>query len=132
MHDMAAGGWLLGFIGAVTMLVGVALGVWRVWFLGRAATTTGEVVAIDDSSGEFPIVRFDAQGNVVAGGRSISFRANTNLGDYPVGRKVTVRYDPQTPERAVIDSFAHLWAPSLILLAVGGLFAAFGYALTAR
>ena len=120
---------MLAFFGALIALGGLAAGVWRAWFLTRSVKTEGEVVAIDDSSGEFPVVRFDAAGNVVAGGRSISFRASSNLGDYPVGRKVTVHYDPQNPERAVIASFAHVWGLSLALMIFGCLFAGVGYAL---
>jgi hypothetical protein len=70
----------------------------------------------------YPIVEFRT-----AEGRTIRFQgsAGSNPPAHRVGDQVQVRYDSQSPESAVIDSW-ELWLPSSILIGVGGFFALMG------
>lgn len=38
----------------------------------------------------------------------------------PIGKPVPVRYNPENPDEASIDTFFNLWAPSLGFLVIGG------------
>ncbi len=85
-----------------------------------------QVVPRADSEGKtlfYPIVEFRT-----AEGRTIRFQGSTgsNPPSYRTGAQVKVRYDPQSPESAVIDSW-ELWLPSSIFLGVGGFFALMGF-----
>ena len=62
-----------------------------------------------------------------ADGESVRFEGSTgsNPSSYRVGDTVRVRYDPQTPQSALIDSW-ELWLPSGIVIGVGGFFALMG------
>jgi hypothetical protein len=63
-----------------------------------------------------------------AEGQTIRFQGSTgsNPPTYRVGEKLQVRYDPQSPESAVIDSW-DLWLPSTILIGAGGFFVLIGF-----
>ncbi|WP_448541587.1 DUF3592 domain-containing protein, partial [Roseiflexus sp.] len=70
----------------------------------------------------YPVVEFRT-----ADGESVRFEGSTgsNPSAYRVGDTVNVRYDPQTPQSALIDSW-ELWLPSGIVIGVGGFFALMG------
>jgi hypothetical protein len=89
---------------------------------GRVA----QLIPLTDHKGKamfYPIVEFRT-----AEGQTIRFQGSTgsNPPTYRVGEKVQVRYDPQSPESAVIDSW-DLWLPSTILIGAGGFFVLLGF-----
>jgi hypothetical protein len=84
-----------------------------------------QIVPLTDSQGKtyfYPIVEFRT-----TEGQTIRFQGSTgsNPPSYRTGAKVKVRYDPQSPQSAVIDSW-ELWLPSSIPIGVGGFFALIG------
>lgn len=105
---------------------------WRTFTQNQIATmllAEGKVVEVvsrtKTSSGErktyfYPVVEFRT-----ADGESVRFESSTgsNPSAYRVGDAVKVRYDLQTPQSAVIDSW-ELWLPSSIVIGVGGFFCA--------
>ena len=111
----------LTFVGAVFIVAAAYLFVRRLsaQLTGRAAV--GRVLgheqrADDEDTSYFPIVEFtDSRGRVhrftsVAGGSSAS---------PAVGTTVRVRYLPEDPKVAYIQSFLHMWAAPLALAALG-------------
>ena len=128
-----------GLWGGPIMLV-IGLGIlflgwqWRTYTQNQIATmlpAEGRVVDVvsrtKTSGGErktnfYPVVEFRT-----ADGESVRFESSTgsNPSAYRVGDAVKVRYDPQTPQSAVIDSW-ELWLPSSIVIGVGGFFALIG------
>jgi len=104
---------------------------WRIHtqtLIGTMLPTEGQVVQVVSHPGSkgkvffYPIVEFRT-----ADGRIIRFEGSTgsNPPAHRVGDQVQVRYDPQSPESAVIDSW-DLWLPSILFIGIGGLFALIG------
>jgi hypothetical protein len=108
---------------------------WRTFTQNQIATmlpAEGRVVDVvsrtKTSGGErktyfYPVVEFRT-----ADGERVRFESSTgsNPSSYRVGDTVRVRYDPQTPQSALIDSW-ELWLPSGIVIGVGGFFCADGH-----
>ena len=99
-------------------------------FLHRAATVTGTVigndVTIDSQDGSTSYhPRFEFQ---TPDGRNVVVRSSTgsNPPSFSEGDAVTVLYEPQSPEKAKIRSFAQLWLGTLILGIFGVVFTAIG------
>jgi len=99
-------------------------------FLHHAVTVTGTVIGNDvviDSQdrSETYRPRFEFQ---TPDGRNVVVRSNTgsNPPSFSEGDTVTVLYEPQSPEKAKIRSFAQLWLGTMILGILGGVFTAIG------
>ncbi len=123
-----------GLLGGPIMLV-IGLGIlflglqWRTFTQNQIAamlTSEGRVVEVisrtKTSGGErktyfYPVVEFRT-----ADGESVRFEGSTgsNPSSYRVGDTVRVRYDPQTPQSAVIDSWRDVLMPLIIMIAIGG------------
>lgn len=119
-----------GFAGVLLGIVLLLFG-WR-WhartqaYVARSVETVGRVVEVvsqtETRGGErrtlyYPVVEF-----IASSGQTIRFqdRTGSNPPAYRGGETVQVRYDPRTPQDAMIASWANLWLPSTILLAAGG------------
>ena len=85
-------------------------------------TTSG---SMNDEISYFPKVKFQTPS-----GREVTFQSETGRGwkAGQIGRTVAVRYRPDQPDVAEIDSFMSLWGVTLVLGVVGGgfLFAGLG------
>jgi hypothetical protein len=100
-------------------------------FLRTAVPAEGTVVAYAESrssKGElsyYPIVAFTPQD-----GAKVEFQASSGgRSRGPLGERVAVLYDPRNPHRAEIHSFMALWFLTVLLLALGAVFAGIGTAL---
>ena len=106
------------------VLVGLGLLAGSLWiwlrtraFLATARNADGTVIALQRGRGRtrngmFPVVEFST-----ITGEVITFTGGfgTNFDAWPVGQRVTVRYDPHTPADARIQSLAQLWfLPALL------------------
>jgi len=122
----------------IFLLVGVGLltAATRYWirtraFLGTAAETVGEVVALEeeppseagDPQTYRPVVSFP-----IGPSQWVSFAslAHSNPPEYEVGASVRVLYDPARPQDARIRSFTSLWLPLAVLGGLGLIFTALG------
>jgi Protein of unknown function (DUF3592) len=94
-------------------------------FVQTGLRTTGVVVANHRVHGRgggtyYPQVRF-----VLPGGQTYEVRGTTDGADPPefrVGQNVTVYYDPQHPQTALIDSWKDLWLFPLLWIVMGTVF----------
>ena len=125
------GGPIMLVIGLGILFLGLQ---WRTFTQNQITTmltTAGRVVDVvsrtSTSGGErktyfYPVVEFRTANEEI-----VRFESSTgsNPSAYRVGDTVNVRYDPQTPQSAVIDSW-ELWLPSGIFIGVGGFFALMG------
>jgi len=106
-------------------------------FLAQSETAQGEVIHLvlgssrtdDSGSGSgvyYPVVRF-----ATPEGEYIEFQSG--IGSQPpayrVGDRVTVRYRPDDPYRAKIDSFFQLWFLSVLFGGMGFMFGSIGLVL---
>lgn len=119
--------FLLGFggIAALMILLAVIFGVSTARSLAREQTAPGRVVrlvTIRDSEGTliyYPEVQY-----TLPNGESTTMQMNDGASPpaYEVGQKVTMRYDPDHPSRARIDSLGGsigAWTVSIITGALG-------------
>lgn len=114
-------------LGFLLCLGGLALALRRALFLRRSRRTLGRVVALEHDSADFPIVTFSPDGETLhAGGRTVTFRSDSNSNTLTPGATVPVCFDPQEPQRAFIASFGQLWAVPLMLSLFGLALVAFG------
>lgn len=129
-------GALPGKVLRALMITVVGLGIlflgWQ-WYASRQSrvaamlSTQGEVVdfvsRLTSSSNRgrtyifYPVVEFRT-----AEGEVIRFQGSSGSSppSYRVGDTVRVRYDPQTPQSAVIDSWWDVLIPLIIMIAIGG------------
>jgi hypothetical protein len=126
-------GGLFAAVGAATSIVGA-----RTWtrtreFLRGARTVPGVVVGLVEhqEGGEdwfFPRVRF-----TTSEGAEITFESGMGAsGPTPrVGEAVAVRYRPEQPLRAEIESFLALWGTTVVLAGLGATFLLVGCAVLA-
>ena len=121
------GGIMILIIGSGVLFFGLQLRTWTQNEIATMLPAEGRVVQMVSRTNKgstqfYPIVEFRT-----AEGQTIRFqgRTGTNPPSYRVGDTVKVRYDPQTPQSAVIDSW-ELWLPSGIFIGVGGFFALIG------
>jgi hypothetical protein len=112
----------------VTMGIGLLIGTLPLYMntralLDAASKAEGTVVKIvtNRSPGSrdlssTPLVHFVDQY-----GHTIEFKSNVgNGGEFLVGEKVEVLYDPTDPQHARINSFFQIWAGSLMMGGLGG------------
>lgn len=102
-------------------------------FLSTAWNADGTVVALQRGRGRmrnsmFPVVQFST-----ITGEEVKFMGGvgTNLGAWPVGQRVTVRYDPQKPDNARIQSRVQIWFLPALLGFLGVIFTVVGVILMA-
>jgi hypothetical protein len=97
-------------------------------FVRDSVTAPGDVVALvniwdGQEVSHFPKVLFRTES-----GREVTFQSET--GNNPparrVGEKVRVRYRPDQPQSAEIDSFFSLWGAALLFGLLGGAFTLVG------
>jgi Protein of unknown function (DUF3592) len=122
-------GWGLGL-----NLVWVLLAVFAV-FLGwhsyrlsiNGEVARGTVVRLvdDDLTSSFadiyPVVEFEANGQSYSVRSQNNYRWWNRYTRFRIGRQVEMRYDPENPENAEVNSWVDLWAEPVIL----GVFVAF-------
>jgi len=136
----------LGGLPVGIVVLGIGLGIlyflgWRWYTFTRNRITgmlpaEGRVVEIvprtstgsrrRDRTSFYPIIEFRT-----AEGQLIRFegRSGSNPPSYRIGDAVRVRYNPQLPQDAYIDSWWELWSPVVIATGVGGMFALIGIVL---
>ena len=123
-------GWvtIVGFgfsiIGAVFATLALRHVARRRAFLRGSRAAMGVVVGFDErrdreEPGYFPIVRFTTES-----GREVKFlsEAGSSHPSSQVGDAVPIRYRPDVPERAEIDSFMGLWGLAIVFAALSGAF----------
>jgi hypothetical protein len=93
-------------------------------FLRGSRATMGAVVGFEErrdreEPGYFPIVRFTTDS-----GREVKFlsEAGSSHPSAQVGDAVPVRYRPDVPERAEVDSFMGLWGLAVVFATLSGAF----------
>jgi hypothetical protein len=116
--------------GLISIVLGLSSGAYLLWTLIRQhaskrwLTTTGEILESNleqDSDGWCPNVRYvyAVDRKHYANGRLYFFLSNgstqrdakKHLLPYPVGKTVSVYYNPRKPEDAVLDRRMSLWRP---------------------
>jgi hypothetical protein len=104
-------GWLLVLVGIVPMAIGVFIQWNTLTFLPGTVSTTGTVIRCDtettiNSQGQhtylFPVVSFQTQS-----GQHITFEASESDGSCFEGNTATVRYHPNDPQDARLNS--NIW-----------------------
>jgi hypothetical protein len=112
--------------GASLSILAVRHFVRRQAFVRTSAVAPGEIVKLreerdgtDLQRSSFPTVRFRN-----AAGHAFTFESGTGTGGdaLHVGDAVRVRYQPDRPEIAEIDSFMSLWGPTLLFAILGAVF----------
>lgn len=131
-------------IGVLFLLIGLGASLGAVWltvstirFKVTAEKTVGTVVKFEyrtssrSRSGRTqktwsPTFEFvDASGAT----QRVTSSYSSSSTSRKIGDKVPVRYAPDEPQRARIDSFASYWPGTLICLCLGATFSAFGLAI---
>lgn len=111
----------------ICIVLGLSSGIYLLWALIRQhaskrwPTTTGEILESnleEDSDGWGPYVRYAyaVKGTndrlyFYLSNRSSEQDAKKHLSPYPIGKAVTIYYNPQKPEEAVLDRRMPLWWP---------------------
>ncbi|MGK7369289.1 MAG: DUF3592 domain-containing protein [Candidatus Halalkalibacterium sp. M3_1C_030] len=124
------------YVGPVFTLAGLSvialsiyLGMQRAEFLGTALKANGKVIELiesrsDDSYVYYPRVEF----SLAETDRVFTFRheSGSNPPSYSVGESVSVLYDPQNPQNAIIDAGIFNWTGTGLASILGILFTAAG------
>jgi hypothetical protein len=130
MGDPLAGLRLVfGAIGAIAIVVALALAVWRIGFMRARKRATAEVVSVvrgmrrrsgsGSTSRSLTVrVRFSTEDG------SIEATDTGAMSDYSEGQAVTVYYDPAEPKDAVIAGLFRFWFLPALFAGLGSLFAA--------
>lgn len=125
---------VFGGVAVILLLIagGIALHTWS--FLATSEAATGTVVGFDArhrcttkdhvrtcSAVYAPRVRF-----ATADGREIEYQSSTatNPPSYDEGQQVDLRYRPEDPHQARINSYVDLWLAPTIVGGIGGIFGA--------
>lgn len=97
-------------------------------FLRESVTAQGRVVALkplrssrDNSISFAPVFRFDVPGSHFV---TVVSKTSSNPAGFKPGQLVTVHYEKDHPENAVIDSFMQLWFGDLVFGVFGAFFTA--------
>jgi len=104
----------LPILGKVFLLLGLGLllvsGIFaatRASFLSGAGRADGTVVALRHNGRSYqPVIDFTPEGGPTTRVESV---VGSNPPEYRVGDHVPMRFQPNHPEEAVIDTFWHLW-----------------------
>lgn len=117
---MRLGGYIFLLVGAIFLAVGAGI-----LFADRRMTagfeeTQGRIVAFDGS--DHPIVAYTVRGHTYM--QRSNFTSNTMV----MGDELTVRYDPQDPERMLVTGGGALLFLPILFMGMGGLFALIGLA----
>src|SRR5262249_12640203 len=107
--------------GGVLALVGLALVLAAAWhalmqvgFLRRARTVAGQVIRLEPEQRGMRVAVFQFT-DEAGGERTVWANTVANPPDYQVGDRVEVLFEPGQPERAIVRTFAALWAGALII-----------------
>src|ERR1043166_6393646 len=120
-------GLLVMLIAAGFVIAGVVWAVRTVVFVGKAAKTSGQVVVMERRrSGKRnytyrPVFAFTDSAGLSHTGRTA---VSSSYFSYQPGDRITVLYDPASPEKANIDSFQTVWLGPLVFTGGGLLFGA--------
>ena len=111
-------------VGVLLMATGAGLVVLRVRRTAAWVPARGEVTGYRQTNGQsFPVVRFTTrEGQVVTATQSTT----VDVGVYPTGGPVAVRYDPERPERFVRDGGLRIGLLGPVLDVLGVLLVAAG------
>lgn len=106
-------------IGIIFVILGVAFRYSTVQFIERANTTDGLVVRLVGDTSKSPVVRFH-----LPNGEAVTFESSlsTRPPRYQVEEKVVVYYDPEEPEKAMIDGWMEEWFVTIVFGGMGSLF----------
>jgi len=119
-------------VGALLGLIGIILFISKVFFLNSATSTTGEVIsnimkrstsASSTGSGGggtrisyHPVFVFmDTSGNQIEKVSKVGYGSPR----YQVGAKVEILYNPNNPQKAILNNFSSKWMAPIVLLFVG-------------
>jgi Protein of unknown function (DUF3592) len=117
-------------VGGALLAVAGIFAASRLAFLSSAGSADGLVVEIHRQNRAYvPVVAFTTDA-----GQTVRFEASigSNPPAYHVGEAVRVRYDPERPEHAFVDSFWQLWFFSALFGILGTPFAVIGGGFRAR
>jgi Protein of unknown function (DUF3592) len=92
-----------------------------VQFLKASLPASGKVISVQRGSSH-PTIDFRTDSGV-----NVNYTQGGLIFGYSIGDSVNLRYDPDNPRKAEIDSFGALWAPPLLCLLLGLSFIAAGY-----
>lgn len=97
-------------------------------FLASAQAAAGTVVevrveGIGRNAISVPVFEFQTAGGVVQRVRSLM---GSGFQSFEVGQTIAVRYDPEHPSRAEVDTFAVLWGLALLRAGFGLVFLMMG------
>lgn len=115
--------WIFPGIGALLLVIAIGIQIARISAEAQMTLTQGSIV---DLEGGCPTVSF-----MTLDGTLGEYHSSTcsNPPSFDIGERVALYYDPQSPERARIDSFGQNWLGSLIVGGIGSVFLLIGLAL---
>ena len=120
VSSFGLGGLLLGVMGMIVCGIGIIAAVRNRRFIGQAARATGTIIGHVtggmDGTLYFPVVRFQTRDGQIIESQS---PIGTTPLLFPVGKSVSVFYDPQRPTDARIQSGCLLWGLPTILIVLG-------------
>lgn len=122
--------------GLIAIAIGLCSGTYLLWSLIRQnaskswPTAIGEILESnikEDSDGWVPYVRYryTVEGKHYQNHRLYFHQSNStsnergamqHLSPYPIGKKVSVYYNPRKPENAVLDRRMPIWLPLFFLV----------------
>ncbi len=108
---------LFTLIGVIMILGSVIWILMNYQFASRANSATGTVVGLN-AGGSHPQIRFTA-----TNGKVVEFSQSGLIFGYKIGDEVEVLYDPETPQKASLNTFGALWGFPLLGVVLGVCFA---------
>jgi len=118
--------WYMLIIGAVLSLAGIALLLRRILFLTNAATADGTIVGVVERHRRYrghtmtyyhPRVRFTAMDKKEY--KVVGTMGSSNPLAFEPGTGISVWYDPDNPEKAMLRGLVHLLAAPIALFVLG-------------
>lgn len=125
-------GGILFFIGIAFLIGAVVFAIETISFINESIQVEGIIVDVEREWGgdksPYPIIQFVE----IRNGKTIVFKSNTSKSQrHPcvslIGTKVPVRYLPEEPEKARMDTFFGNWGWTIILGIFGVVFAGLGF-----
>lgn len=118
---------VFGGVGLTFLLLGLGWGAWCLSWNSGSAVVTGKVVRMvrvdpGQGRGSKPQAEYQVEGQTY----QITSVISANPPAYAVGASVTIRFRPQAPSEAVIDSLVDRWLFPLAFTAFGFVFTAVG------